>query len=176
MPVSRKFLKCRVLQSIEIFNILGVKNTNMDEKDILILKKLVKNSRTTLAELGEILDMSVSSVHKRIKKLEKEGVIERYTISLNPDLFECVTAFVLIGAEDIEEVVTEARKFRDIIEIYQALGNFNIVLKIRSDSLEKIGRVTSALSNLKSVMMLECIITTKRIKEDVWYPEVPEEV
>ncbi len=143
----------------------------MDEKDLIILKKLALDSRTTLAELGEILDMSVSSIHKRIKKLENEGIIERYTITLNPDVFDCVTAFILVGAEDVDEVISKAKEMRDVVEIYQALGNFNIVMKVRSRTLDGIGKITSALSGMEGVMMLECIVTTRRVKEEPWYPE-----
>jgi DNA-binding Lrp family transcriptional regulator len=37
----------------------------MDEIDLIILKKLIENSRVTYRELGDLVDMSVSAVHKR---------------------------------------------------------------------------------------------------------------
>jgi DNA-binding Lrp family transcriptional regulator len=51
----------------------------MDEIDLIILKKLIENSRVTYRELGDLVDMSVSAVHKRINKLESEEIIEAYT-------------------------------------------------------------------------------------------------
>jgi len=48
----------------------------MDEKDLIILSTLVKDVRTTLSELSELLGMSVSSIHKRIKKLEKRVLLK----------------------------------------------------------------------------------------------------
>jgi DNA-binding Lrp family transcriptional regulator len=50
----------------------------MDEIDLIILKKLIENSRVTYRELGDLVDMSVSAVHKRINKLESEEIIEAY--------------------------------------------------------------------------------------------------
>lgn len=51
----------------------------MDETDFIILKKLLENSRVTYRELAEIIDMSVSSTHKRINKLLDDEVIEAFT-------------------------------------------------------------------------------------------------
>ena len=50
----------------------------MDEIDFIILKKLLENSRVTYRELGEIINMSVSTVHKRVNKLVEEGIIDGF--------------------------------------------------------------------------------------------------
>ncbi|MFX0036636.1 MAG: winged helix-turn-helix transcriptional regulator [Candidatus Hermodarchaeota archaeon] len=50
----------------------------MDEIDLIILRKLLYNCRLTYRELGDITDMSVSAIHKRIKKLEDDGIITAY--------------------------------------------------------------------------------------------------
>lgn len=144
----------------------------MDEKDMLILSELVKDSRKTLSELAEMLDMSISSIHKRVKKLEKEGIIERYTAVVNPDVFDTVTAFLLIGAENPEKIFNNIKSIDSVVEVYKALGNFNMIVKIRSNDLDKIGEITSKISAMEGVMMVECIVTTKRLKEEIWFPEM----
>lgn len=143
----------------------------MDEKDVLLLSVLVKDARKTLSELAEMLDMSISSVHKRVKKLEKEGIIERYTAILNPDVFDTVTAFLLVSADNPEKIFNNIKSIDDVVEVYKALGNFNMVIKVRSNDLDRIGEITSKISSMKGVMMVECIVTTKRLKESVWFPE-----
>jgi len=142
----------------------------MDEKDMLILSELVKDARKTLSELAEMLDLSISSIHKRIKKLEKEGVIERYTAIVNPDMFDTVTAFLLVSAENPEKIFNNIKSINDIVEVYKALGNFNMVVKVRSSDLDRIGEITSKISSMEGVMMVECIVTTRRLKESVWFP------
>ncbi len=144
----------------------------MDEKDVLLLSVLVKDARKTLSELAEMLGMSISSVHKRVKKLEKEGIIERYTAIVNPDVFDTVTAFLLVSAENPEKIFSNIESLDDVVEVYKALGNFNMVIKVRSNDLDRIGGITSKISSMKGVMMVECIVTTKRLKESVWFPEM----
>ncbi|WP_456329403.1 winged helix-turn-helix transcriptional regulator [Archaeoglobus sp.] len=143
----------------------------MDEKDMLILSELVKDARKTLSELAEMLDMSISSIHKRVKKLEKEGVIERYTVIVNPDMFDTVTAFLLVSAENPEKIFNNIKSINGVVEVYKALGNFNMVIKVRSNDLDRIGEITSKISSMEGVMMVECIVTTRRLKESVWFPE-----
>ena len=50
----------------------------MDDIDTLFIRSLVANSRLTYRKLAEMTNMSVSAVHKRIKKLEDEGTILTY--------------------------------------------------------------------------------------------------
>ena len=44
----------------------------MDEIDLIIIRRLMENSRLTFRELAEITNMSVSTIHKRIHNLKKD--------------------------------------------------------------------------------------------------------
>ena len=52
----------------------------MDEIDLFIIRKLLENSRVTYRELADMVDMSVSAIHKRIKILEDGGIINAYIV------------------------------------------------------------------------------------------------
>ncbi|MET1124235.1 MAG: Lrp/AsnC family transcriptional regulator [Archaeoglobaceae archaeon] len=144
----------------------------MDSIDVEILRRLGKNAKTTLAEIANELGIAVSSVHKRVKRLEEEGVIEKYAAIVNPDFFNAVTAFLLVSAEDADAVAEEIKDIPGVLEVYKTLGNFNVVAKVRKESLDGIADVTSSVSSIEGVMMVECIVATRRVKEDVWTPEV----
>jgi DNA-binding Lrp family transcriptional regulator len=51
----------------------------MDEIDLIIIKKLFGNSRLTYRELADMVELGVSAIYKRIRKLEDDGVINAYT-------------------------------------------------------------------------------------------------
>jgi DNA-binding Lrp family transcriptional regulator len=51
----------------------------MDEIDLTIIKKLFGNSRLTYRELADMVELGVSAIYKRIRKLEDDGVINAYT-------------------------------------------------------------------------------------------------
>ncbi|WP_233476231.1 Lrp/AsnC family transcriptional regulator [Paenibacillus sonchi] len=50
----------------------------MDELDIKILKLLEENGRLSHEEIGKLLHISRPTVHQRVSKLEKNGVIKGY--------------------------------------------------------------------------------------------------
>lgn len=56
----------------------------IDEKDMEILRMLIENSRITYNEIAKKIGLSDVAVIKRIRKLEKEGVIKKYTVIVDP--------------------------------------------------------------------------------------------
>ena len=55
-----------------------------DQVDLAILRVLREDSRQTLQEIGAAVGLSATSCWTRIKKLETQGVIRRYTVDLDP--------------------------------------------------------------------------------------------
>ena len=81
----------------------------MDEIDLLILRKLLENSRVTYRELAEMNNMSVSAIHKRIKKLEDEEIITAYIAQPSVIALKCL--FVLIfGTSDAKSMDAVSRE------------------------------------------------------------------
>ena len=57
----------------------------MDYKDLQILIKLSSNARMPYRELAESFDMSIVAIHKRIKLMTEESVIDGFKLNINPD-------------------------------------------------------------------------------------------
>ena len=62
--------------------------TLIDDIDLSILRLLQKNSRATVREIAEEVHLSATPVHERIKRMEREGVIQQYTILINPSTIQ----------------------------------------------------------------------------------------
>lgn len=56
---------------------------NLDATDKKLLMLLQKDSRRTTKELSLKLNLSVTAVYERVKKLEREGIISNYVALLN---------------------------------------------------------------------------------------------
>ncbi|MFJ7886927.1 Lrp/AsnC family transcriptional regulator [Lysinibacillus xylanilyticus] len=69
----------------------------LDSTDLRILDELSKNSRITMKELGEKVHLTGQAASARVARLEDNGVIESYTINVNPiKLGSNVHAFINI--------------------------------------------------------------------------------
>ena len=98
----------------------------MDEIDLLIQQKLLENSRLTYRELAEITDISVSAVHKRLKKMEEEEIITAYNarpsiLALN---YLPVLIFGTSSAKSIDALCKELGQHESIFSITIASGKF----------------------------------------------------
>lgn len=70
----------------------------MDSIDVKILGCLKENARQNASAIGEYVNMSVSAVIERIKKLENSGVIQQYTLLLDTKkIGKDISAFISVS-------------------------------------------------------------------------------
>ena len=96
----------------------------MDEIDFAIIKKLMENSRVTYRELADLINISVSSTHKRINKLLENEIIEAFTA--RPSVIALKSLSVLIfgtsKAKSIDDVCKELGHHENIYSTAIATG------------------------------------------------------
>ncbi len=109
----------------------------LDELDTKILKLLSKNSKLSYRQIASFLNISTNTVIKRIRNLEKEGIIKRYTIEVNQekigyDLFAIIEITVSKGK--LVEVEKEIAKKENVCAVYDVTGLTDafIVAKFRN--------------------------------------------
>jgi Lrp/AsnC family leucine-responsive transcriptional regulator len=63
---------------------LRYENGAVDAIDVKILNALVDNSRISIADLARLVRLSAPTVAERMKRLEEAGVIQNYTVRIDP--------------------------------------------------------------------------------------------
>jgi len=124
----------------------------MDRLDMEILKVLQKNARASLSDIGQKVNLSVSAVGERVKKLEASGVIDRYVAIVNGSFFhKDLTAIMFISLENpsyIDSFLDFVRGENDILECHYITGNYDYVLKIVTNNP---ATLETLLNKIKSV-------------------------
>lgn len=127
----------------------------LDKIDKKILSCLERNARMNASAIGAEVNMSVSAVIERIKKLETSGTIKRYTIILDQEkLGMGVLAFVEVSTDTVtQNYATDAvRDFAlahpEVIECHVVTGSSDFLLKVCVDSTRSLQEL---LQKLKSV-------------------------
>jgi len=69
---------------------------NLDEKDKRILEMLIEDSRRPYHEIGKDVELSESTVRKRVIRLQEDGVIEKFTIKVCREEERCIYAFITL--------------------------------------------------------------------------------
>ena len=104
---------------------LRYENGDLDATDVRILNALVDDARTSIADLARSVGLSPPSVSERIKRLEEAGVIEGYTLTINPKALGLpIAAWLRIRPipGQLQKVADILRGLRQIVECRIANG------------------------------------------------------
>ena len=128
----------------------------MDEIDFSISMLLMVNSRIPYRELAEIFNMSVNSIHKRVKALVDLGVIQKFKARLGVINFPNISNIIMFGTPDVKnkkKLINKLGASEYIYNVTQSAGNlFYIHAYIRNlkdlDSLVSFVRKTGNIKEL----------------------------
>lgn len=115
---------------------------NLDATDKKLLMLLQKDSRRTTKELSLKLNLSVTAVYERVKKLEREGIISNYVALLNHKKVQrafgvfCHIKLVQHTKEYLTKFEQEVKKLDEVLECYHVSGDYDYILKIYVDDME----------------------------------------
>ena len=68
---------------------------SLDTLDWKILRAIQENSKQTYSEIGRQLDVAHSTVFDRIRKMEKSGVIKKWTVDINFEKIDGILSSVI---------------------------------------------------------------------------------
>ncbi|WP_297419096.1 Lrp/AsnC family transcriptional regulator [Thermococcus sp.] len=140
--------------------------------DIRILRLLSKNARLTYKELAEMLGTTRQRISRRMDRLERNGVIKKYTVI--PDYGELGYVHVVLGitlkpTTNLDEVIPRLVEDDNIKIIQRALGSHSLVLHIVGPrdmkELEKI--ISEVSSRIPGIDKLDITFVTETVKFEV---------
>jgi len=146
----------------------------IDETGLKILTILQDKARIPNVEVARKIGMAPSAVLERIRKLEKQGIIDGYEVRLNPKRFKrSLVAFVYIQTDIQADQMTVGPALANIPEVQEVhfvAGEDRYLIKVRvADTnglqqflAEKI-RVMKAVRSIHTQIVLTTIKETSRI-------------
>jgi Lrp/AsnC family leucine-responsive transcriptional regulator len=97
---------------------------------------LQENSKQTTKALAMALNLSVTAVYERIKKLEKHQVIERYTALVNKSKVKrdfvafCHVKLIQHSQDYVIKFEHEIAKLEEVLECYHISGDYDYIIKV----------------------------------------------
>ena len=135
---------------------------DLDATDRRILGVLQKDCRITNAELSDRVNLSPSACHRRVQRLEEDGVIAGYVALLDARrMGKPTTVFVEITlqsqAEDLLDAFErEVSRIPDILECHLMAGTADYLIKIMAEDTEDFARIhRQFLSRLPGVRQMQ---------------------
>ncbi|MBQ3660613.1 MAG: Lrp/AsnC family transcriptional regulator [Firmicutes bacterium] len=140
----------------------------LDTIDVRILEVLQENARVSISELSKQVNLSLSAVSERLKKLENSNIIEQYTTVLNPAAMEKeLSAIMMISMEDPSDTVEFRRlvqELDEILECHYITGTYDYVLKITTKNMATLELLMNKIKSIKSIKHTETNVIFSTIK------------
>jgi DNA-binding Lrp family transcriptional regulator len=143
----------------------------IDKKDEIILTELKKNARNTTKNIGKKVNIPRITVHDRIQKMIKNGIIKSFDVKIDYNKIGIPTeVFIFVSFlpnADISqrELAKRISKFERILEVHIISGEYDLLLKVRGKSLGEIGEIViDKIRNTKGVgktLTFACFETVK---------------
>ena len=140
----------------------------MDLIDVKILEVLQENARVSISDLSKKVNLSLSAVSERLKKLEHSNIISKYTVILDPKLMgKDLSVIISIGLEstsDTQSFLEFVMSEPEILECHYITGEYDYMLKVtttNTHTLEMIMNRIKSFSGIKRTQTNVILSTTK---------------
>jgi Lrp/AsnC family transcriptional regulator for asnA, asnC and gidA len=140
--------------------------TNIDEIDVVILKKLLNESRTSFTEIAKDCNISIAAVRMRYKHLWKTGIINGETMLVNP--YSLGYKYVcLIGMIVTKENEGEAAEFLErkpyIPIIFRDFGKYTFGSQVALRNIDELSKIQQDLEKSLLIKHVDSLILVNNV-------------
>ncbi len=141
----------------------------LDPIDLTLIDAIQQNASRRLEDLGRLVQLAPSSVHDRLRRLERDGVIRRWTVDLDAAALGLgVLAYIGVrSSRTCATLLAELERFSEIEEIHSVAGELCFLLKVRvADTNALLGLI----ERLRAISGIEQTQTTVVLKTQLDRP------
>jgi len=147
----------------------------MDDISLKILKILQQKARVPNIEVARQVGMAPSGVLERVRKLEKQGIIDGYEVRLNPARFDrSLIAFIFVFLQpqsDESELGRVLAAIPDVQEVHHVAGEDGFMVKLRAADTAHLERIRrEKIAALPQVRSTRTLIVLQTYKETARIP------
>lgn len=137
---------------------------NLDKLDLQIIQHMMENAEISYADLGKKLFVSCGTIHVRIKKLQKDGIVKGTKLNTNLKLLGYdVIAFIGIYLREsslYDSVAKELQKIKEIVRLNYTTGNYNMFAEVVCKDITELRNVLhEKLQRIKGIERTETLIS-----------------
>ncbi len=143
---------------------------NIDAIDLKILNFLQNDARLSNQELADLVNLSPSACHRRVKLLESNGIIEKYQARLNYEKLgikiEAIVEIKLIQLTESDNnfFLKQIEDFEEVVNAYVITGDSNYVLHVATKDLNAFSQfIINKLNKIKGIMSINSKIILDKV-------------
>jgi len=140
----------------------------LDSTDKKILSLLQEDAKLPYSKIGEELGISSSGVHKRIKRLVEEDVIQYFTAVVDSKKFgKTLKAFIGVATESgrCGDVRPKLIDRPEVLEVHEMAGEHDLFLKLVTEDTKKLNEILHEIDRISGVGSTRTSVVLKTEKE-----------
>jgi DNA-binding Lrp family transcriptional regulator len=125
-----------------------------DDLDRRLVALLRKDARTPIARLAKLLGVSRATLYTRLQKLKQSGIIEGFTVRLNPEVNRRqIRAHVLIKVSGKLARATERQlqAMPEITALHAISGVYDLIAELEAASSAELNELIDRIGELQGV-------------------------
>lgn len=144
-----------------------------DLTDLEIIRILQENARTPVMNIAKKLNISRPTVNSRIEKLQREGIIKKFTAVIDRDAGS-KNILLLLRMKVDRDRVPALKEMNEILEIYETMGEKNLTCKVSVEDTDKLQEFIERVTGLGAESIDSTIVlsTMKKEYESIVGPEI----
>lgn len=126
----------------------------LDEVDRKILGLLADDSSQSYAELSEVLHLSAPTIHDRVKRLKRDGVIKATVAKIDGcKVGRTLLTFILVNTKNVLSTkrLLTLSSLPEIEEIHTVTGDSSVMLKVRAQNTEGLEELLGKVQDIDGV-------------------------
>lgn len=151
--------------------------TKLDATDRRLLELLQQDSRTNIKEIANELNLTKTPIYERIKRYDRDGIIEKYVAILDTDKVKssivvfCSVSLESQKLEEIEAFSQAVEEIPEVVECYLMGGANDFLLKVVVEDLQAYHRFSSGkLAALANVSQIKSTFVLNEVKRSTVIP------
>jgi DNA-binding Lrp family transcriptional regulator len=145
---------------------------HIDQTDVKILHALQSDARLSYRQVARKCGISAATAMLRIKKLEKNGVIERYTLQINHeklgyDLTTITELTITKGENRLMKIEKEISNYPGVCSLYNITGSADGLVVAKFKDRNELSNFTKRLLSIDYVERTNTHIVLSTMKEDI---------
>ena len=154
-----------------------------DAFDIKLLHEVQSNAFTSQSELGARVNLSAAAVNRRLRRMEQDGIIRKYTAVVDPEALGYMLTIVTqveVESERLDLLDAMKRSFQDCPQVqqcYYVTGDWDFVVIFVVKHMAQYTELTRQLFfRNNNVKRFQTLVTMSKVKAGMDVPFVAEEV
>jgi len=134
----------------------------IDEVDQKVLFFLKENARVPFTKIAEEVGLSEAAVRKRVERLQKDGIIKRFTVEV--DTGEKVRAAILVSVQPTHPnpiVAQTIKKIQGIDQVFEVAGDVDIIAIASGGSIQEINKYINEVRRIDGVSKTSSMIVLR---------------